>query len=279
MRGLGCGTRIMLFLVFSVLCAAPVKADDSDLPGSRDHQMFSRIPGFFIEAYNQQDAGSYRFDTGDGPITMAGRLFRIDYFLGEGADPPPVAQIVHNHVAAVEALGGEVLDRSADSAVFRIEEEKKEIWVHLIAWGESVYGLRILENLVEPPLTNLDPGAMAEAIRRDGRVALYGLQFDERKPGIHPKSGRVLEAIATLLKSHADLDLFVVGHTDNLGDLLANLNRSKRRANLIVRELINTYGIEPDRLQPYGVGPLAPVSANNSERGRAENRRFELVLQ
>ncbi len=54
---------------------------------------------------------------------------------------------------------------------------------------------------------------------------------------------------------------------------------SKRRAEAVVKELVERYGIKSDRLRAFGVGPLAPVASNSTEEGRAKNRRVELVEQ
>jgi OOP family OmpA-OmpF porin len=61
------------------------------------------------------------------------------------------------------------------------------------------------------------------------------------------------------------------------GDLEHNLDLSKRRAAAVVQALVADHGISADRLTPRGVGPLAPVASNDSEEGRALNRRVELV--
>jgi len=52
---------------------------------------------------------------------------------------------------------------------------------------------------------------------------------------------------------------------------------SQTRAGAVVKALVTKYGVSPNRLKPYGVGPLAPVSSNETKEGRALNRRVELV--
>ena len=75
------------------------------------------------------------------------------------------------------------------------------------------------------------------------------------------------------------IKIYVVGHTDNVGGLAPNMDLSKRRAAAVVQALTTQYGIPADRLQPYGDGPYAPITTNDSEDGRALNRRVELVKQ
>jgi outer membrane protein OmpA-like peptidoglycan-associated protein len=69
----------------------------------------------------------------------------------------------------------------------------------------------------------------------------------------------------------------VVGHTDNQGKPDYNLDLSRRRAAAVVRELTLKYGIAADRLSSFGCGFYSPVASNETEDGKAKNRRVELV--
>jgi outer membrane protein OmpA-like peptidoglycan-associated protein len=71
--------------------------------------------------------------------------------------------------------------------------------------------------------------------------------------------------------------LYIVGHTDDTGSLSHNLDLSRRRAEAVVAGLVNDYEISGDRLTAFGAGPYAPVASNESEEGRKNNRRVELV--
>jgi outer membrane protein OmpA-like peptidoglycan-associated protein len=71
----------------------------------------------------------------------------------------------------------------------------------------------------------------------------------------------------------------VVGHTDNVGGLEANMKLSQSRADAVTQALVRDHGISASRLKAYGDGPYAPVSSNDTEEGRAKNRRVELVKQ
>lgn len=54
---------------------------------------------------------------------------------------------------------------------------------------------------------------------------------------------------------------------------------SRDRAAAVTQSLINDHGIAGARMTPHGVGPLAPVTSNGTDEGRARNRRVELVAQ
>jgi outer membrane protein OmpA-like peptidoglycan-associated protein len=68
-----------------------------------------------------------------------------------------------------------------------------------------------------------------------------------------------------------------VGHTDNVGDVAANLKLSKNRGEAVKQYLVSRYKIEAIRLTGDGVGQLCPVSSNDTEAGRKLNRRVEIV--
>ena len=83
--------------------------------------------------------------------------------------------------------------------------------------------------------------------------------------------------VAEFLKTHSDKQYLVVGHTDNVGDFEANINLSTERANAVVNELIVKYSVNKEQLKSYGVGPAAPVASNSDDKGKAKNRRVEIV--
>lgn len=118
---------------------------------------------------------------------------------------------------------------------------------------------------------------MGKGIGADGHIALYGIYFDYDKADIKPDSKPQLEEIAKMLKADAALNVLVVGHTDNQGELDYNLDLSKRRAESVAKALSADYGIDAKRLTAQGVGMAAPVASNDTEDGKAKNRRVEIV--
>jgi outer membrane protein OmpA-like peptidoglycan-associated protein len=132
---------------------------------------------------------------------------------------------------------------------------------------------------MEGGLVTVDAAALGNDITRTGHSAVYGIYFDTGKADVKPESDAALKEIAKLLQQNSTLNLHVVGHTDNVGQLPSNLDLSHRRADAVVKVLSTRYSIAAARMDAQGVGPLAPVSSNDSEAGRAKNRRVELVKQ
>jgi OmpA-OmpF porin, OOP family len=143
-------------------------------------------------------------------------------------------------------------------------------------------GDTILDVIEVKPMENkelVDAAALADSMSRTGHAAVYGIYFDTAKADIKPDSDAALKEIAKLLQQNVKLKLYVVGHTDNQGALESNMDLSMRRANAVIQSLTSKYGVAAVRLKALGDGPSAPVASNDSEDGRAKNRRVELVKQ
>ena len=151
-------------------------------------------------------------------------------------------------------------------------------------WPETFDKVMVLMDVVEVGRMErrmVDPKAdeMQKGLDRDGRVALYGIQFDFNRAEIKPDSAGTLAEIGKLLQANRALKLYVVGHTDSVGAMAYNKDLSEKRAQAVVQWLTAKHAVAADRLVPAGVGPLAPVATNATEEGRAKNRRVELVVR
>lgn len=120
---------------------------------------------------------------------------------------------------------------------------------------------------------------MQNAFAKGASVNIYGINFDFDRATLRPDSKPSLDEIAKVLGARPDLKLKVVGHTDNRGSAPYNQDLSQRRAAAVVSALVQNYGIAPARLAPEGAGMSRPLAANDTEEGRAKNRRVELVAQ
>jgi OOP family OmpA-OmpF porin len=140
--------------------------------------------------------------------------------------------------------------------------------------------LQVVEaKAMETGNVTVNADALAKGLAADGKLALYGIFFDTGKADIKPESKPQLDEMAKLMAAQKALKVFVVGHTDNVGALDANLALSQKRAEAIVAALAKDYKVDPKRMQARGTANFAPVASNASEAGRARNRRVELVEQ
>ena len=98
------------------------------------------------------------------------------------------------------------------------------------------------------------------------------LTFETGKSSLKPESAEQLKNIAEILKAFPDVNVKVGGYTDNTGDANANLKLSGDRAAAVKSELIKL-GIDDARLESEGYGVEHPIASNDTEEGRATNRR------
>lgn len=126
-------------------------------------------------------------------------------------------------------------------------------------------------------LETVNSEKMSDEISTTGKIALYGINFDSGKDSLRSESADTINQIAALMTSEGDLRLLIVGHTDSVGSFEYNQNLSERRAASVVRALVNQHGITQSRLYPVGVAFASPVATNDTDEGKAQNRRVELV--
>jgi outer membrane protein OmpA-like peptidoglycan-associated protein len=103
------------------------------------------------------------------------------------------------------------------------------------------------------------------------------LLFDTGKDTLQPSSQEQLNNIAAILKAYPNVHLKIGGYTDNTGDSAANQALSDARAKNVMDALV-TAGIDPSRLESKGYGDQYPVGDNNTDEGRAQNRRIALLV-
>jgi outer membrane protein OmpA-like peptidoglycan-associated protein len=151
--------------------------------------------------------------------------------------------------------------------------------------GESASGnvavVRVVETteMETDKIAFVDASQMGQALADTGKIALYGILFDFDKDTLKPESGPTLDEIAKLLTDKPDLKVKIVGHTDNQGSPEYNMNLSQRRAANVAAALIGGYDIAAGRLSSEGAGLTQPIAPNDTEDGRAKNRRVELIAQ
>ncbi|ACU05673.1 OmpA/MotB domain protein [Pedobacter heparinus DSM 2366] len=99
---------------------------------------------------------------------------------------------------------------------------------------------------------------------------------------ILPKAGETLSKIAKIIKDYRDYDVLIEGNTDNVPISMVNIRNnwdlSALRASSVVQALQNTYGVDPKRLTAGGRGEYNPLAANDTEAGKAKNRRTQIII-
>jgi len=101
--------------------------------------------------------------------------------------------------------------------------------------------------------------------------------FDTGSATLKPESMKQLEQLAAVLKAFPAVAISVEGHTDNTGDAATNKALSAERA-AAVQKALETLGVPDARISSTGYGPGKPIASNDTEDGRAQNRRVEVVV-
>lgn len=104
------------------------------------------------------------------------------------------------------------------------------------------------------------------------KVVLAGVSFEMGSSKLRPEAHEPLRAVAKAMKAHPSLRVEVEGHTDSIGDRGKNERLSQRRAES-VRQFLVGEGVDATRLTAKGYGEAKPVDSNETNEGRARNRR------
>lgn len=239
------------------------------------------MPDFYISWYEDNEFASQKFiDQDKKPVMVEGHKYYIEYKLKKGAAEPGELKIRRNIQDALKKIGGNILfdDNFNRVSTIVLAKEGKESWVEVRSYN-NMYRLTILEKQVMKQEVVASAEVMGNDINATGHVSIYGIYFDTGKADLKPESDAAIAEIAKLLQNDAALNVYVVGHTDNVGSFDSNLKLSKDRAEAVARELAGKHGVAAGRLKAHGVSSLAPVASNDSDEGKAKNRRVELVKQ
>ena len=165
------------------------------------------------------------------------------------------------------------------------------------AWKVYLNGIRVanVPNVLAPPgwlLFELDNGngdtyitnlriakgavPLYDRMMSEGKFVTYGITFDVGKATIKPESMGEINRIVQLMNENPTLKFSVEGHTDSTGNAASNQTLSEQRSQAIVDKLVEL-GIAKDRLTAVGKGQNSPIADNNTDEGRAKNRRVEFV--
>lgn len=118
--------------------------------------------------------------------------------------------------------------------------------------------------------------AVVQQLKGEGRARLYGILFDIDSDHLKAESKPTLDALIAAAHEQPTWSFEIEGHTDNVGGDAHNQTLSEKRA-LSVKAYLVAAGVDASRLSTQGFGASRPVSSNDTELGRSQNRRVEVV--
>ena len=271
----------LALLAMLLLFAIPAAAQQKDTAGCKDDPLFPvRMPNYKIFRCEHKQFDMYAFFTTKPPRkSVEGDLTFITYTVDKREDDRSGLEVIRNYENAIKKIGGKIHAIDPQRVVSGwVVVEGKEVWAQAEK-GNGAIWLRIVRKKEMEQTIVADAAALANDLKTMGHTTVEGIYFDTAKADIKPESAQAVGELAKLLKTDPGLKVYVVGHTDTVGNLDANLKLSQQRAEAVVQALVKDNGISAARLKAFGNGPFAPVASNGSEDGRAKNRRVELVKQ
>lgn len=238
--------------------------------------------GLYIDAIGKK--GYFASDRKGG----LGRLDIYQFEVPEKFKPKPVTYVSGN---IEDAKGGlplmariRVVELSTGKVVF--SDSVSNFFIPLTAGGN--YALFATAKGYVPQSLNFQPTASTldqpfkvvaklTPINNNAVFVLQNLFFDTDKFDLKSESTEELTQLVELMKMNPKMEVMITGHTDNQGAVDYNVKLSENRAAAVVTYLVKA-GIAPARLKSKGYGDSRPAAANDTEAGRAKNRRIELVI-
>jgi outer membrane protein OmpA-like peptidoglycan-associated protein len=131
----------------------------------------------------------------------------------------------------------------------------------------------------QPACRSPAPGEQVnlQGCRTGDVIILKGVNFEFNSANLTVNAKAILDQVAGELASHPDIKVELAGHTDGKGGALYNQKLSEKRAES-VRSYFIAYGVNGERLTAVGFGKTRPIASNDTDEGRALNRRTELRI-
>ena len=220
--------------------------------------------------------------------------FEADQPVGHGG----FGEIVAREIELRASAGGED-DRLAGAARFQCARQSSgellRIEGHLLAHFNrrgAVINTKNKNDSLNLVLTNNLTRSLSREEMRDVEVQVLkgvvyislsdNMLYQSGSYSISDQAGEILGKVAKIIKDYDGYEVLIEGNTDNVPISMVNIRNnwdlSTLRASSVVQSLQNTYGVDPKRLTAGGRGEFNPVADNETEAGKAKNRRTQIII-
>ena len=280
------GTRRILIAIAALASLAAAQALPFPAPAStpevisdtQDFPYLPSLPGARLTVTKRiNEPLELKQATEDDEAVLAGQSYVKKIYERPGSITPVV--FITAYRDALFAGGWRLIDVTKLEEI-AVQPETVNVAAHFAREGRNIYA-RLSHEPGGPYEINVadvgaeDWGALLES---QCRVTLYSVHFDLARPTIRSESIPTLDKVAALLKAQRSWKIEVQGHTDNIG-AAGDASRqvlSDARAKAVAAWL-TAHGVPASHVTAKGYGKTRPVADNDSDLGRARNRRVELV--
>jgi outer membrane protein OmpA-like peptidoglycan-associated protein len=242
-------------------------------PSGNDYRLLGHMPGFEAGTPSKKNFAEYNFPIEGGEVVIRGALYDVEY--QEPSAPPErrvvMQEILENYRAALRDLHAEFLRENPENITARLDDHGNTVYVFVAANRVVAVEEKPFQLTIAPPTADI----IKDKLDKEGHFALH-VNFDFAKATLKPDAQPVIAEVVGLLKRNPTLTLSIDGHTDSIGAHDYNVKLSQDRA-ASVMAAVAAGGIDRGRLSSNGYGPDKPIAPNDTDEGRAMNRRVELV--
>ncbi len=190
----------------------------------------------------------------------------------------PIIKSVPN--ASMIIKGNEIIVNAADAAV--LEKLVTDLQAAAPAMTVTAEGPLDLQGEIDNSLVAADSAVSNLGENPDPRdvaraLSIQVINFELDKAIIPEVNKPFLDRAATIIQQVPDMELMIIGHTDNQASNAYNMNLSRERAEA-VREYLISKGVDASKLITKGMGETDPIADNSTEQGRFRNRRIEFTV-
>jgi outer membrane protein OmpA-like peptidoglycan-associated protein len=243
---------------------------------SSDRESISgNVPGVSCDLFNELRANGKAELTYVNVTALAGIATTKNRLKGivSVVDRKPFSMLVNRKRVSLPALHVK--------GVLSDDEENEPFDFHVVDDADNPMMLRASINGSDARVMSIefppDTSSLERMLAATEVVELSGIYFTFASATLRPESDRVIAQLADVLKGHADWRFRIDGHTDAIGGDASNLDLSRRRSAAVRSALVDRYDVAAAQITTQGFGEALPKEANDTDAGRARNRRVELV--
>jgi len=268
-------------LFFALLITTLTALSQDDYEGCKDHPLFNRMPNYYISECINTNYGMADFDLDayGGLESLEGMKTVTTYIIKDDFSNAPYSflQVVKNYENALKKYQVKRLYLGTQDATLKCKIGNNTVWLGIAAASDiaETYTLTILE--IEEMQQDITANTLLDELNKSGYVTLY-INFETAKSDIRPESRNIIDQVAEMLNQHPELKISIEGHTDNTGSPASNQSLSENRAKAVVAA-IGLKGVDKTRMTARGFGQSKPIATNDTEEGKALNRRVEIYKQ